>query len=406
MNVTLGFPSGRPIQLKYTCPMTGVRVRKSTGTYSQNQAEEQRKLLEAKLTLGLDVTDVRVDAPVIGPHTPWEEFAAIYKKRHIDGLRKNARRSANSCLRIAARIVRPKTLGDMADRNRLIKLREQLEKGAGHDQKKPRKSRSKHTVKSHMTAVISSLNWAEAEGYLPAVPKLPKYRTSKLKAMKGRAITVEEYERVLDAVEPEVGEERAESWKHLLRGLWASAFRIGEIMSLSWDDPNFIRPEYSGRFSVLVIPAALQKNDTEEEIPVLPWFAAVLNETPENERSGFIFNPIGLRSSRRLSEEWCGKVIRKFGKRAKVVVEPPKNGKKAKFASAHDLRRSCAERMIDAEVPENILTRVLRHESIETTRRHYSRGTVQREAAVLHEIMQPNVTEGVSTHSEEPVDVS
>lgn len=51
--------------------------------------------------------------------------------------------------------------------------------------------------------------------------------------------------------------------------------------------------------------------------------------------------------------------------------------------SAEGLRRSCAERMLDAGVPPLTITRVMRHASFETTHRHYAPGTVQKDAATL-----------------------
>jgi integrase len=92
-------------------------------------------------------------------------------------------------------------------------------------------------------------------------------------------------------------------------------------------------------------------------------------------------------SVQRISVEWCGKIIAKIGKEANIVVHPgdKKTGRPQKFASAHDLRRSCAERLIDADVPERVVQQIMRHATFETTRKYYSGGTVQREAALLHE---------------------
>ena len=49
-----------------------------------------------------------------------------------------------------------------------------------------------------------------------------------------------------------------------------------------------------GATGVLDIPAAMQKNDTEECIPLLPWFEAVLMETPPEKRTGWVFDPQSL----------------------------------------------------------------------------------------------------------------
>ena len=47
---------------------------------------------------------------------------------------------------------------------------------------------------------------------------------------------------------------------------------------------------------VLAIPAAMQKNDTEESIPLLPGFEALLLETPKPQQFGWVFNPMSLQS--------------------------------------------------------------------------------------------------------------
>jgi hypothetical protein len=58
-------------------------------------------------------------------------------------------------------------------------------------------------------------------------------------------------------------------------------------MHVSWDKPGTIRPKWvEGQLPILEIPAAMQKNDTEENIPLLSWFENVLLETPEEERTG------------------------------------------------------------------------------------------------------------------------
>ena len=76
----------------------------------------------------------------------------------------------------------------------------------------------------------------------------------------------------------------------------------------------------------------------------------------------------------RPNAEWVGKVITRIGKAAGIIVQPAKGTNPAKHASAHDLRRSCAERLVAAGVPEREVARVLRHASVETTRKHYVAG--------------------------------
>jgi integrase len=144
----------------------------------------------------------------------------------------------------------------------------------------------------------------------------------------------------------------------------------------------------------LDIPAEKQKNDTEESIPLLPGLESLLLETPEADRYGWVFNPQSIERrpgwasrSERLSEDYVGKMLTRIGTRAGIVVQPAKGETPAKYASAHDLRRSCAERLLDAGVPMPEVRRIMRHASEETTRRYYAPGTVQKSAQVIRKVL-------------------
>lgn len=125
---------------------------------------------------------------------------------------------------------------------------------------------------------------------------------------------------------------------------------------------------------------------------LLPAFEAVLLETPKKERQGWIFNPKSLQLQLgrpvkfdRPKSDWVGSIITRIGKAADIVVDDgdERTGRPIKYASAHDLRRSCGERLRNAGVPPLVICRVMRHESWETTRKHYAPGDVQSDAAVL-----------------------
>ena len=109
-----------------------------------------------------------------------------------------------------------------------------------------------------------------------------------------------------------------------------------------------------------------------------------------------VFNPQSLQSRlgrktrhARPQAEWVGKVFARIGKQAGIVVEAgnPTAGIEPKYASAHDLRRSCADRLRVAGVPPLVICRVLRHTSWDTTRRHYAPGDVQSDARVLQNVL-------------------
>ncbi len=83
--------------------------------------------------------------------------------------------------------------------------------------------------------------------------------------------------------------------------------------------------------------------------------------------------PVETPEIERLTTEWVGRVISRIGKAADVVVRPAddRNGIRVKYASAHDLRRGCALRLINTGASAETLTVVLRHADFDTTQRHY-----------------------------------
>lgn len=361
-------------------------------TRDEDEAERQKAELEARLLLGIQRP---VDKGVqFGPDMEWSDFREQYRAVHLTTVRDSTAGDAESRLDLAEQILKPRTLGDMADPSALQRLQMKLLAGAQSRRKKPR---SPHTVRGYMGCILAAINWAYLQGWLASAPRIRKLKVPKTKAMKGRPITETEFKLVLKATAGEVGEEATESWLHVLHGLWESALRLEELMHVSWDIPGTIRPVWrEGQLPILEIPAAMQKNDTEESIPLVPWFEALLLKTPVEKRTGWIFNPMSLQlrlgrkvRHERPDAEWVGKVISRIGEAAKIVVEQAdeQTGRPVKYATAHDLRRSCGERLRDAGVPPLVICRVMRHSSWETTRKHYAPGNIQRDAEVLRDLL-------------------
>jgi integrase len=101
------------------------------------------------------------------------------------------------------------------------------------------------------------MRWAYREGLLVTLPKftMPK-RVKGAKVMRGRAVTTEEFERMLKVVPKLVENTAAKSWKFYLQGLWDSGLRPGESLTLRWDEaPGAIVVDLMGRRPMLRIPA-------------------------------------------------------------------------------------------------------------------------------------------------------
>jgi integrase len=391
-SVRMACAKGRPIQLRYYCPIERREVRISTGTYDSEEAEDQKRKLEAKLLLGIPA---KKQATVqTGPQMLWTDFRESYRTIQLTTINDESAAHAESRLDLAERIVSPRVLADIATPEAIHRLQAELLQGA---ESRFNRRRSPHTVKSYVTSVMAAVNWAHLQGWLESTPRIRKISVAKLKRMKGRPLTPEEFNKMLEVTRQVVGTEASESWKYVLRGLWESALRLDELMHVSWDNANSLRPVWQkDKLPVLVIPHSLQKNATEEEIPLLPGFEALLLQTPKEKRHGWVFEPLSLQIKEghgnqctRLQPDWVGKVISRIGKKAKIIVNPADEtlGRPAKYASAHDLRRSCAEQMLNAGVPPLVIARVLRHASWETTKRHYISGDVQKDAKLLKDLL-------------------
>ncbi len=134
---------------------------------------------------------------------------------------------------------------------------------------------------------------------------------------------------------------------------------------------------------MLRIQAAGQKSGEYELLPLASDFQEFLRATPENQRTGFVFNPRPIRPPHdvRLLPDWVGKVIAKIGEEADVrVAEVIRRGKPyTKFATAHDFRRVIGERWAPLVMPK-VLQQLMRHKSISTTEKFYDRKNAEQAA--------------------------
>ncbi len=98
---------------------------------------------------------------------------------------------------------------------------------------------------------------------------------------------------------------------------------------------------------------------------------------------------------RRLTTEYVGRTIAAIGEASGVVVqqEDERTGKRIKYASAHDLRRGCALRLINSGVSAETLKVVMRHKDFATTEKHYGAlRSAQSAACEVHAKLAANAT--------------
>jgi integrase len=474
-------------QLKFFCPILGRRIRKNCGTRDRREArriqrECRDRLLDGKylasggaITAATEPKRLPTASRFIGSdERTWEEAADLYRAQHKRRVRRKAKEDSDSRLDIARRIFEARrkakclppgvTLRECMTLEALEHLQDQLLDGAESHYDR----RSPNTVNSMLAAIMAFVRYAYDHEWIDRVPPLRKLDVDEV--MRGRPITGEEFERMLDAVPKVVGDGPAEEWRFSLKILWESGFRIADLLDFSWDDIERIHPVWprrQGQHPTLVIPST-QKNGKNEEIPLLPGLKKLLDTVPEDQRVGFVVSPPpaeyefksqprkwfmprpkdmadlirnysncaiarvcgvsgvtvqkwldkqGIKrtgkiacygseipadvvdqirqralrrkhqnraASGRLTRERVSRVIAQIGEEAKVVVRQADKeaGRRIKYASAHDLRRSCAERLINAGVSAETLMVIMRHKDFATTRKFYGAKRAAQAAAV------------------------
>ncbi len=83
-----------------------------------------------------------------------------------------------------------------------------------------------------------------------------------------------------------------------------------------------------------------------------------------------------------------GKIMASIGETSGIIVKSSTDNteNRIKYASAHDLRRGAAKRLVNAGVSETTLQLLMRHKDTETTRKFYG-ATIEAQVAAseLHE---------------------
>lgn len=351
-------------------PVTFRERRKSTKTKIKRDAERFALRLEKEINEGSYYDQSR---------TKWADFKERYETEVFPGFAEESVNKANLTFRHVESIINPNLLIQV-DADALSKLVKELRERGLEDV----------TIKGYLIYIRAALNWAQEINMLPSVPKFPKFkRIREEKVMRGRPICLEEFERMLEAVPSVCGEKQAESWKFHLRGLWCSGLRLKESLNLYWDREDKLSVDFSGKRPVFRIRAEAEKGHRDRVLPIVPEFAALLDEVPEDQRTGPVFNPQARkRRTERMLPSTISKQIADIGEKANVVVSEKGNidketGKrKPRYASAHDLRRAFGQRW-SLKVMPDVLMLLMRHSDIDTTMKYYVGRNAQKAADVI-----------------------
>lgn len=336
----------RNLMLRYLDPETGKQVAKSARTRSKSQADRAAGKWEDELREGRYKSVSRIT---------WKEFRTKYEDEVLSGLSVGNDANKSTVLNHLERTVNPLLVSDLTTR----KISAFVGKLRSDGMKET-------TLAGHLAHLMPVLVWAVSQRYLRSLPELPETKRAKgiSRFMRGRAVTGEELDRMIAKV-PDKRKREPEKWKVLLRGLWLSGLRLGEALTLSWDDESPISVSLAGKYPALRIFAEGQKSHRDELLPLAPEFVEFLLGIPKTNRYGLVFGIYG-KGNKPLSTKRASRYISSIGKAANVIT----NKAEKRFATAHDLRRSFGTRWAKKVAPA-VLQKLMRHSSIKTTMMYY-----------------------------------
>ncbi|MBA3483728.1 MAG: phage integrase N-terminal SAM-like domain-containing protein [Pirellulales bacterium] len=256
------YPDRDNLMMRYRCPDSGKHIARSTRATNQRKAEREAAKWEAELREG------RYQKP---SRMTWQDFRREFERDVLDGLKESTAQAYEATLNVFERKARPGKLAEVTTTKLTAFVTMLRDDG-----------RTPATIARHLRTLKLAMRWASRQGLLRVLPQfdMPK----QAKGMRGRPITLEEFERMLAA---------APQWDFYLRGLWTSGLRLSESLALRWDNaPEALVVDLEGRRPMLRIPAESEKGNTHRTLPMAPEFAQLLATVPAAQRKGFVFHPV------------------------------------------------------------------------------------------------------------------
>ncbi len=288
----------------------------------------------------------------------WAAFKDIYQEKRLVNIKSSA--SYRTAIKRAEEYLSIKYLRDL-DAAAILGLQQCLQSN-GY---------SKATQASYAKHLRAILRWAESEGYIDHVPRI---KTGSTDAMRGRPLTTEEYERLLNAVVKLVGIKNALGIQRTIQAAWSIGLRRSEVFDVYWDREDYIHPlGLNAGTPRIFFPASRHKAGRDLLLPLLPEAAEMLRKTPKRDRQGAVFLPLKGIRKRIESPDGLGKLISLAGKKANIITHKDPTTGRVRYATMHDLRRSLGERLAHSEtlsIPE--VAHMMRHRKIDTTLAHYA----------------------------------
>lgn len=322
---------------RWVDPDTGRRRQRSLRVKKRNQAWDEASELVRKLLVG------------VSPDDPgWLDFCRLYEDGHIN--RKSAGHQENW-----------RTVKWSVDAFGVPSLSHITAAWVVKWQAKLRTDKlAANTVASYSTRLRAALNWARKHDLLLRVPYIA---VETEEAPRSRAITGEEFDRIIGAVK-EIRPDDADQWKRLLRGLSQVNLRIGELIRLSWDEDQPIHIDNRGRYPLIRMAARAQKSRKVRIQPITPEFWKICCEN--RSRTGLVFPLVNLYGEP-MTLKRIIRTIAEIGHEARVVTNP----ETGKNATSHDIGRRAFLGKVDGKLTATEVHKWMGHSSFDTTLTFY-----------------------------------
>lgn len=204
--------------------------------------------------------------------------------------------------------------------------------------------------------VRSFLRYCYEAQWIPRIPAMPKIKVDEPPTM---PLTDEEYKQLLDAIYGTIeSKERQEQVHALIQLMRWSGLAIRDALTLKRSELRHDKAK-----DAYLIVTARQKTGTHVSVPIPPNVAeellTVLNGNPE-----YVFWS-GKGEAESITKNWTKYYIAPLFEAAKI----PNHG----HMTSHRLRDTFAVDLLQKGVPLEDVSKLLGHESIKTTERHYAK---------------------------------
>lgn len=278
----------------------------------------------------------------------WEKLLTMFQKEELPKLPKYEVDLYPRVLAILEHLFNPKSPRDLGNDQIKVLQRYML------NQLEMTKNNFNRKIVSPLRRL---LKFALANGMIDEMPKISYYSANQ--KMAGRPVRRDEYLRMIAHVQERYGRRsHSKSWLFILRALWHSGLRRGELAKLTWDSSNFC-VDLTGKRPMFRILEGGDKSGKAKLLPMAPKFAKLLATVPKEDRYGRVVK-------RHVLNIWV--VVRRIARETGCFFEKP-DGTQTPL-KPHDFRRSFCMRWAKRLSPDKLMM-LMRHKKYEVTLSHY-----------------------------------